>query len=76
MIIKYLNHAEQLYSLMKGKVVWEQEGVCGYWEIRNNIIFNNACRNVEETSYHIKLISWNWIVLDMKSKSILYFYNW
>lgn len=72
-----LSHVEKLYSFMRGKIirsrklsVWLTTCWC-LWLRRNNIIFNNEGRNVEETCYHIKLTSYNWIVLGLKS--ILFF---
>lgn len=75
-----LNH-DQFYSHMRGKVVKSKKisiwlATCWYlWLRRNIVIFNKFGRNIKDTSYHIKLISWNWCILGLKSRSVLYFYN-
>lgn len=61
--------------LRKGYWLAWHASVWVIWEARNDRIFNNLTKILEEIVEDIKLVSWQWVLSRLKSPPCL-FYEW
>lgn len=75
-------HSLQLHREFKGRYMKNKENMVlmattwNLWKMRNDMLFNNGEEDASSLLFHIKLVSWLWLVVESKRHKVCSFYEW
>ncbi|XP_058783739.1 uncharacterized protein LOC131658465 [Vicia villosa] len=65
----------KLCSVRRAAVIWMCTSWC-IWKQRNDVIFENGVRDIDEIFHNVQMYSWWWLNIGNKQKVFCSFYEW